>query len=112
MSLIEGNTQSNIKNIGSSEKTQCAPPPACPSRHVTIGYIHVIEDGHAWTDLKQMLEWLKYKFETVDKQYLKTGLENTLNNGYNLCSLKELIENNPNDSDLGKAIRKLYYENS
>lgn len=55
-----------------------------------------------------MLEWLKYKHETVDKQYLKNGLENTLNNGYNLYNLSELIKQNPNNNDLGKAIRKLY----
>jgi hypothetical protein len=97
MSLIEGNTKSNVKNIDPFEKTQYTPPSTCPSRHVTIGYLHVIEDSHFWTDLKQMLEWLKYKHETVDKQYLKNGLENTLNNGYNLYNLSELIKQNPNN---------------
>lgn len=84
-----------------------------PRRSATIGYMHIVEDSHCWTDLKQMLELLKYKHENVDKQFLKTGLENTLNNGYNLFNtneLKMLINTFPNDTDLGKYIR-IYYGN-
>lgn len=47
-------------------------------RRSAMMYFHVIKDSHSWVDLKQILEWLKCKFETVDKQYLKIGLENTL----------------------------------
>jgi len=78
--------------------------------HLQLRSSTTIEDNHTWTDLKQMLEWLN-KFETIDKQYLKTGLENTLNNGYNLYNLNELIKQYPNDMDLGKTIRNLGWLN-
>lgn len=74
--IVEGKTKSNNKDT-TDIKTVAPPPPAGPRRSAMM-YHHVVEDSHAWTDLKQMLEWLKYKFETVDKFYLKTGLENTL----------------------------------
>lgn len=105
--IAEGKTKSNNKDT-IDIKTVAPPPPAGPRRSA-IMYMHVVENSHRWTDLKQMLEWLKYLelTENVKWDYLKTGLENTLNNGYNLFKLDELIKQNPNDNDLGKAIRKL-----
>ena len=48
------------------------------------------ENSHFWTSLDQMLEFLKYKGETVDKQYLKEGIENTIKEGYDLARIDKV----------------------
>ena len=49
--------------------------------------VQEIQDSHYWVSLESMLEFLKYKGETVDKQYLKTGIENTIKEGYGLARI-------------------------
>ena len=49
--------------------------------------VQEIQDSHYWVYLESMLEFLKYKGETVDKQYLKTGIENTIKEGYGLARI-------------------------
>ena len=39
-------------------------------------------NSHFWTDLNQLLEHLKYK--DLSMEYLKIGIKNTLEHGYNL----------------------------
>jgi len=54
-------------------------------------YLHIVPNSHFWTDLNQLLEYLKYK--KITNKYLKIGLENTLENGYNLrLKMKEYGE--------------------
>lgn len=56
---------------------------------ININYLHVDENSHFWTDINQMLEWLKLKHEVCDAQYLKEGLLNTLKNGYNIQKIEQ-----------------------
>lgn len=55
----------------------------------SVNYIHVDENSHFWTDINQLLEWLKLKHEVCDAQYLKEGLLNTLKNGYNIQKIEK-----------------------
>lgn len=88
--MTKGKTKSNIKPDTNESKTIYASPPPGPKRNtVNINYLQVIEDSHYWTDINQMLEWLKYKQETCDVQYLKEGLLNTLKNGYNIQKIEQ-----------------------
>lgn len=52
----------------------------------SINYLSVDENSHFWTDINQMLEWLKYINDCTPNaiEYLKEGLENTLKQGYNI----------------------------
>ena len=47
-------------------------------------YSHVVPNSHFWTDLNQLLENLKH--EDISMEYLRIGLANTLERGYNLKS--------------------------
>ena len=49
-------------------------------------YTRVVPDSHFWTDLEQLLEFFKY--QDMSQGFLLTGLENTLENGYELQTLK------------------------
>ena len=50
-------------------------------------YVHIEPNSHFWTDLNQLLEYLKYK--EASTEYLKIGLKNTLEHGYNLKKSKK-----------------------
>lgn len=51
-------------------------------------YSHVVSDSHFWTDLEELLEF--YKYQELSKEYLLTGLKNTINNGYELQKLRAI----------------------
>lgn len=49
----------------------------------TVNFMHIEPDSHYFTDINQILECLKYP-SAFDRSHLITGLENTLNRGYNI----------------------------
>lgn len=51
-------------------------------------YSRVVPDSHFWTDLEQLLEFFKH--QEMSQEYLLTGLENTLKNGYDLQELRKV----------------------
>lgn len=50
-------------------------------------YTRIVQDSHFWTDLEQLLEFFKH--QEMSQEYLLTGLENTMKNGYDLQKLRK-----------------------
>jgi len=61
-------------------------------------YTQVVSDSHFWTDLEQLLEFFKH--QELSKEYLLSGLKNTMKNGYDLQKLRPIT-----------ATTKPYFEN-
>lgn len=51
-------------------------------------YVRIVPDSHFWTDLEQLLEFFKH--QEMSQEYLLTGLNNTLNRGYDLQELRKV----------------------
>lgn len=79
-----------------------------------IKYSQVQLDSHFWTNLEQLLEFLKY--QKINKEYLLTGLRNTKKNGYELQKLKPITAiTKPyfiNISSMVEYVEKKYNKNT
>lgn len=51
-------------------------------------YSRVVPNSHFWTDLEQILVFFEH--QDIEQEYLLTGLENTVNNGYDLMEIKKV----------------------
>ncbi len=49
--------------------------------YFTSGYSHVVPDSQSFTELEQILQYVKTKY---NDEYLQIALQNTINNGYKL----------------------------
>lgn len=47
-------------------------------------YYHVIEGSHYWVNFEMLLEFLKHQGETISTDYLKVGIQNAIDRGYNI----------------------------
>lgn len=59
----------------------------------TTHFFYVVPNSHFWTDINQILEWLKahkMREKTIDIEFLRIGLENTLKNGYNIRKTEDI----------------------
>jgi len=55
---------------------------------ISTDYVQVVPDSHFWTDLNHLINCLE--LTKVSKQYLITGLNNTIKNGYEIALIGEL----------------------
>jgi hypothetical protein len=55
-----------------------------PSTSASVNFMQEVPNSHYWTDLNQIIA--NYNAENLTKDYLVTGLLNTLKNGYNIKS--------------------------
>ncbi len=63
-----------------------------------IRYSQVVPNSHFWTDLEQLLVFFDY--QELSREYLLTGLKNTMMQGYGLQKLRQIT-----------ATTKPYFEN-
>ncbi len=56
----------------------------------TVNYYHVEPESHFWSDLIQILNFEKVAPQYLIKEYLLTGLKNTLEHGYEIGQVKNL----------------------
>jgi len=74
-----------------------------------IRYSQVQPSSHFWTDLEQLLEFFKH--QEMSQEYLLTGLNNTLKNGYDLQTLKTVpVVTTPYFSNIDFMVRYIKKE--
>lgn len=73
--------------------------PGVEYESVSNGYYHVVEDSYFWSDLTQLIEYLKYH-PRPDRDYLTLGLQNTIKNGYSLKKTKPKVKREKKNSPI------------
>ena len=53
-----------------------------------VKYSRVVPNSHFWTELEQLLTFME--LQDVSRDYLLSGLENTIENGYKLTQVRQV----------------------